>query len=172
MLCQCFASIFASVLLVIWWYFGSVLPGFCWAFDGISQVVYCIMLAFCLCFACVLLLSLRSPHSNNLLVICCWFTRNWLVANWLHAQITGFWFSNFFWPENPIWSSACPENFFAGPNFQFFLQQLMSTDGRTDGRRRISPGPRPLPIPDRGRACRRILYREVTSSVPPLQQWL
>ena len=64
-----FASIFASVLLVIWWYFGSILREFCWAFDGISQVIRCIMLAFCLCFACVLLLSLRSPHSNNLVVI-------------------------------------------------------------------------------------------------------
>ena len=38
-----------------------------------------------------------------------------------------------------------------------------------DGRRNINPGPCPTPIPDRGRASRRILYREVTSSVPPLQ---
>ena len=42
------------------------------------------------------------------------------------------------------------------------------TDGRTYGRRRIAPGPRPPPIPDSVRACTRILYREVTSSVPPL----
>ena len=45
----------------------------------------------------------------------------------------GFLFQLFFWPENPIWSSACPEKLFAGPNFQFFLQQLMSPDVRTDG---------------------------------------
>ena len=85
----------------------------------------------------------------------------------------GFHFYFFPGPKTRFDLVLVPKNFFAGPNFQFFLQQLMSPDGRTDarthGRRRISPGPRPPPIPDRGRACRRILYREVTSSVPPLQ---
>ena len=50
-----------------------------------------------------------------------------------------------------------------------YVRTYGRTDGRTDRRRRIAPGPRPPPIPHRGRACRRILYREVTSSVPPLQ---
>ena len=63
-----------------------------------------------------------------------------------------------------------PKNFLLARIFNSSYNNLCArTYVRTYVRRRMVPGPRPPPIPDRDRACMRILYREVTSSVPPLQ---
>ena len=81
-----------------------------------------------------------------------------------------FIFNSFPGPKTRFDLVLVPKTFLLARIFNSSYNNLCPrTYVRTDGRRRISPGPRPPPIPDRGRACMRILYREVTSSVPPLQ---